>query len=394
MFASGACVLVLPVDDAEPGVCLALPVLHPQQPGQELLKAGYVLDEPVLRRLRQLGVETLYVAYPELADLDRHLLPVLSPARQRIYTQIRNTIRAVEKTAKPTVTFPDYYAATRELVITLLNQGQHAVYMEQLAGRAPEDEIAHATAVAHVSLMLGIRLEQYLIRERSRLSAAHAREVVNLGVAGMLHDIGKPRLPESVRGANALLIPEDPQLRAEWEAHPRVGYEMVRGGIESSAAVAILQHHQRFDGTGFPSAKQPDKPDAPLAGAQIHVFARIIAAADLYDRLAAAPDGRRRTNLQVLHRIRSEYASWIDPQILRILPSVVPPFPPGTIATLDDQRTAVIVGNDPANPYAPTVRQLERGLVLTGEPFVVNTPGQPVIAVAEGESTDEMLPTL
>lgn len=298
--------LVLPVDDAEPGVCLALSVLHPQQPGQELLKAGYILDEPVLRRLRELGVETLYVSYPDLADLDRHLLPALSPARQKIYTQIRQTIRAVEKTAQPTVTFPDYYAATRDLVITLLNQGQQAVYMEQLAARMPDDEVAHATAVAHLSLMLGIRLEQYLVRQRSRLSAAHAREVVNLGVAGMLHDIGKARLPENLRGADRLSAPEDESFRGEWESHARVGYEMVRGGIESSAAVAILQHHQHFDGSGFPKAKQPDKPDAPLAGEQIHVFARIIAAADLYDRLASMPGGKRRTNLQVLHKIRSE----------------------------------------------------------------------------------------
>lgn len=62
------------------------------------------------------------------------------------------------------------------------------------------------------------------------------------------------------------------------------------------------------------------------------------------------------------------------------------------MVTLSDASSAVIVAIDPANPYAPKVRKLERGLVLTGDAFDVNTPGQPAIVIAEGEPTDGLLP--
>src|SRR5690606_27123731 len=97
-------------------------VMNPQAPDRQLRKAGYVLDEPVLKRLRDLGIPFIYVDYPDLADLDKLLMPSLSPARQQMYLQIKTTCAAVEKTAHPTVTFPDYYAVTRELVLTLMQQ--------------------------------------------------------------------------------------------------------------------------------------------------------------------------------------------------------------------------------------------------------------------------------
>src|SRR5204862_2546532 len=118
-------------------------------------------------------------------------IPAIVPS---LSAHITSTTTSIENPAQPTVSFPDYYAITCDLTITLLQQGEHAFYLEQLSTRLPTDEVSHATAVAHLSVMLGIRLEQYLIAERSRLDPQHAREVVNLGVAGMLHDIGKTKL--------------------------------------------------------------------------------------------------------------------------------------------------------------------------------------------------------
>src|SRR5690606_25116182 len=149
------------------------------------LKAGYTMDERVLERLRELGVPFLYVDYPGLEDVDKLLMPALSPARQQMYQQIRKTITAVERTAQPTDTFPDHYAVTRELVLTLMQRGALPVYTDMMSGSLGNEEVAQASAVAPVSLPLGSKLEQDLSNRRKRLAPAHAREVVNLGVGGM-----------------------------------------------------------------------------------------------------------------------------------------------------------------------------------------------------------------
>src|SRR4051812_25199562 len=286
-------------------------VFHPHAPNTELLKAGYVCDADVLARLRDVGIQSIYVDYPGFESLDRYLAPQLSPTRLKIYTHVKNTIAAVEHTAQPTVSFPDYYATTCELIITLLQQGDHALYVEQLCDRMPGDEISHATAVAHLSVMLGIRLEQYLITQRSRLDPQHAREVVNLGVAGMLHDIGKTKLPAELRGYHTLRRIEQASDRQRWETHAQIGFDLVRHGVEASASAAVLQHHERYDGRGFPEIKTLNAPLAAPKGAGIHVFARIVAAANLFDRLARTPTGARRPNIVVLHLIRERFASWI-----------------------------------------------------------------------------------
>ena len=353
--------LILPIEQATSGVKLATSVFHPDSPDTELLKAGFVCDATVLKRLRDMGVTVLCVDYPGFEELDKYLAPQLTPSRQLIYSQIKNTIAAVEKTAQPTVGFADYYASTRDLIITLMQQGENAFFLEELCRRMPGDEVAHSTSVAHLSLMMGIRLEQYLIAQRSRLSVHHAREVTNLGVAGMLHDIGKTKLPEHLRTRHQVNAGEKDEHRAAWEEHPQVGFEMVRNGIEASASAAIRQHHQRFDGSGYPQLQRTKGPPSTLAGNDIHVFARLLAAADLFDRLVVDREGRRRANVVVLHLMREKFAPWFDPQVIETMPSVIPPFPPGMQVQLSDGTTAIVVDLDRDHPYEPKVRRIATG---------------------------------
>jgi HD-GYP domain-containing protein (c-di-GMP phosphodiesterase class II) len=351
--------LIVNLDEVQPGMKLAVTVTHPEQPDQELLKVGFELRPEIIARLQSMGVEMVYVDYPGLEDLDKHMAAYLSPARQVIYAQIRDTIAAVQKTASPTVAFPDYYASTRELVMTLMQQGQNAIYLDHMSGKLGASAVGHATAVAHLSLMIGLKMEQYLIQQRSRLAPSHAREVINLGVAGMLHDIGTAGLPARVREFSRVALPEEAEAMDEWATHPQRGYDMIKGGVEATAAAAVLHHHQHYDGSGFPSTPVKTGDEPRNAGQRIHVFARILAIADLYDRLTIGPGAQRRPNVEILHLMRTQYASWLDPEIVKVLPSVIPPFPPGVRVMLSDGSEAVTVGLRPDRPYHPQVKRIE-----------------------------------
>lgn len=337
---------------------LAAPVTHPEHPDQDLLKAGYILEATVIQRMRSLGVAFVYVDYPGLEDLDRHLAVNLSPQRQKLYSQIKQSIVAGQKNTRPAVSYSDYYATTRDLITTLMCQGQHPVYIENMA-RMGEDAIGHATSVAHLALLLGIKLEMYLISQRKRLPAHHAKEVVNIGVAGMLHDMGKLQLPEELRKYNGVQLPAKPDELKKVQDHCNLGYESLRSNIEPSAAVAILNHHQHWDGSGFPATKFQDGTTATQNGEKIHIFARILFAANLYDRVAA-PLGmaQRRSNLEVHHLLRTQFDGRCDPTVLKVLQIVCPPFPPGQMVTLSDNTPAVVVDVDPADLYRPFVKRL------------------------------------
>jgi len=78
-----------------------------------------------------------------------------------------------------------------------------------------------AAPVAHLSLLLGLKLESY---------------VVSLDVAGILHDIGLRRLPEPLQQYCETNPPKDPADYEEWQTHARLGYELIRSKVEPTAA--------------------------------------------------------------------------------------------------------------------------------------------------------------
>jgi len=375
--------LIVPLEEARSEMKLAAPVTHPDAPDQELLRAGYVLEPSVVERMRQLGVGFIYVEYPALDALDKHLVPYLSPARHDIYKQIKQAINNSQKQTKPCVSYKDYCSSTRELIEVLMTQGHTPIYLDQMS-RQGGDAVAHAAAVAHLSLLLGLKLEQYLINQRQRLAPNRAKDIVNLGIAGMLHDLGMSNLPEALHKYSDVEPPVDPAQRRDWETHPQLGFELIRHDVEPTAAAAVLQHHQHFDGSGFPAMRNGESDRGTFAGHKIHVFARIIQCANLFDRLTAPIDRKhRRSNIEVHALIASRYTAWCDPEILRVLNAIAPPYPPGSRLRLSDGTSVIVTDVSPAHPLKPIVRRLAAdNWTPTGNDIDLRATGAPAIVSA------------
>jgi response regulator RpfG family c-di-GMP phosphodiesterase len=101
-------------------------------------------------------------------------------------------------------------------------------------------------------------------------------ETAVLRHAAPMHDIGKIATPDAV------LLKPGKLDAAEWEImkqHPTVGLSILDGSqrpILKAAAVIAHQHHEKFDGSGYPQG---------LKGHDIHPYARIVAVADVFDAL-------------------------------------------------------------------------------------------------------------
>jgi PAS domain S-box-containing protein/putative nucleotidyltransferase with HDIG domain len=101
-------------------------------------------------------------------------------------------------------------------------------------------------------------------------------QIYGLRLAGLIHDIGKVRVPaEILMNPDGLSEPEFMMIRA----HPRLGYEVLRT-IDFAWPVAqiVLQHHERMNGSGYPSG---------LSGEDIIMEARILGVADVVDAMAS-----------------------------------------------------------------------------------------------------------
>src|SRR5579885_2121333 len=103
---------------------LAMTVTHPEHPEQDLLRRGFVLDQPV--------IGCIFVDYPGLDDLDKFLAPNRSPERQALYSKVKSTFTECQRESNPTVDFGDYYSSTRDFITTLLSNGRNPIYLDEL----------------------------------------------------------------------------------------------------------------------------------------------------------------------------------------------------------------------------------------------------------------------
>ena len=342
---------------------LALPVYHPASHDTTLLNAGVALDERTIERLREIGLTEVWIRYPGMEFLEPYVSPTVLAAQATVTHNIRQALDAVLLDAHAKLDYLEFRAAVSGLLERLLENPRAALFIQELVGRS-QPALRHASNVCLLSVLIGLKLEGYLVFERDRLTAPNARDVSNLGVGGMLHDIGMLRLDQPALDRwNMHHDESDPA----WREHVRIGYEMVTGAVSPSAAAAILHHHQKFDGSGFPARRRLDGADEPIAGSDIHVFARIIGAADQFDRLrhpAHAPGSEATAgpSIPVVRALRllqqDPYRRWLDPMVFKGLLAVVPPYAPGTIVRLGNGRNAAVVAWHPTDPCRPDVIEL------------------------------------
>jgi two-component system response regulator RpfG len=122
-----------------------------------------------------------------------------------------------------------------------------------------------------------VRMAKYsaLIARGAGLSGTE-QEAIEL--AAPMHDIGKIGIPDRILQNPGKLAGEDLRIM---QAHARIGYDMLKdssSGYLQMAAVIALGHHEKFDGTGYPTG---------LKGEHIPLEARIVAIADVYDALTS-----------------------------------------------------------------------------------------------------------
>ncbi|MBI4607270.1 MAG: HD domain-containing protein [Planctomycetes bacterium] len=190
----------------------------------------------------------------------------------------------------------------------------------------------HGVNVAILSVMLGAKV------------GLTKKLIADLGLAALLHDVGKVSLPEELRSCcREALSGADSRC---YEAHVSSGVEKllqqkVTDGVAKAAIVAFL-HHLRFDGTGYPRLRVSQRQN---------LYTRIVAVADFYDN-ATAPGRLARAALQgeeVVRAMLDRSGTELDPVVVKAFVNLVGLYAVGCLVRLDTGEVATVV-EPPANP--------------------------------------------
>ncbi|MFJ3959970.1 HD-GYP domain-containing protein [Streptomyces sp. NPDC090036] len=177
-------------------------------------------------------------------------------------------------------------------------------------------------------------------------SAMIARELGMTGdrletvrIAGILHDVGKLGVPTRLLRKDGPLTPQERRII---ELHPEYGHEMVRGiDFLGEARCAILHHHERVDGSGYPYG---------LTGDQIPVLARVVAVADAFDAMTSTRSySRARPVPTALAELERCAGAQFDPAMVRALTGAIGRHGWHPVVT-SDEDLQVLSGPAPAGP--------------------------------------------
>ena len=203
---------------------------------------------------------------------------------------------------------------------------------------------------------------------------------VQLGMAGSLIDVGLWQLPESLlRRLDSLSTDE----QAQYRSHPRLSVELIRrwSSPREGLVEAILQHHEREQGQGFPQG---------LPGAAVSQDAKILGLVDTYTGLTMppAPRPRLRPHEAIREIVRSKHEAFPS-QLVKALLSEISVFPPGTLVRLNTGEVGRVTAVNRHHPLRPRVEIVADGKgQRLGSPKSTDLAEAPFLyitgAVAEG----------
>src|ERR1700704_3431022 len=155
------------------------------------------------------------------------------------------------------------------------------------------EALGHNRRVAQLCVQIGRQL------------AMTTTELRVLARAGLLHDIGKLAIPDQILDKHSALD------AAEWtlmRSHPELGLSLLGQGRSRREMLAVLYHHERLDGSGYPYG---------LGSVSIPIEARIVAVADTYDALTSDRPYRKARSPQDARRVVMEEAGRrLDPRVV------------------------------------------------------------------------------
>jgi HD-GYP domain-containing protein (c-di-GMP phosphodiesterase class II) len=328
--------------------------------GTVLLESGDTIASRHLAALHAAGIYDLWIIDTGLEFFDDLCASQPTLAQQRLADGLRkaflNLSTMVERTQ-----IKRFALVIEDLVRGMLKNAPVVPCFEALT----EDDglLGHSCDVAALSILLGLKLEGYLVEQRRRLNCKQAREILNLAMGALFHDVGELMLPAQQRESRMAATTDGAD---GWKQHVDEGYSIVRGRLDPTAAIIVLHHHQRFDGTGF--ASQCERHSGAAAeslrkvhhGQEIHVYARIVMAADLFCQTLLGPSGGiPQPMVKTLWQLQQPAVrSAFDPVIHECLLGLCAPFTEGMIVMLSDNRQALVIKVDPNHACYPTVQTI------------------------------------
>ncbi|MCR4907637.1 MAG: HD-GYP domain-containing protein [Lachnospiraceae bacterium] len=322
--------------------------------GRALIEKGAFLDDFHIEYLQSKGIGGVYVregeADPEELELSipqftRDLIEK-SRVEDRARVQLNEDVKArvgegIQYLFSNTESDGFLEATTNvssELMKVIEDNDAVAVDISMLKV-SDEYTFKHSVDVATMAMIIGKNF------------GLNRNEIREIGIAGLLHDVGKSKIPNEVLNKPGRLDEEEFSVMKK---HSLFGYQILKEKNDFSDGIkcGVLQHHEKINGKGYPLG---------VDGKKIHKYAKIISVADVYDALVTERPYKSGFSRQEAIEMIMAMTADLDIDAMKSFLGSIILYPVDSIVHLSSGEPAKVVENDPRFVLRPKVVGLKSG---------------------------------
>jgi len=326
-----------------------------------LITRGAYLDTYLIQALGKLGISGVYIREgEEEADESLHMdkdeavapetlktiekLNVADRAKVQLKESVRARVAEGVSYLYSNTSSADFSTATKNIADDLMKAiSENDALAVDISALKVSDEYTfkHSVDVATIAMVIG---KQYGLNNE---------QIREIGIAGLLHDVGKSKIPNEILNKPGRLDDDEFALMKQ---HSLFGFQIIKEKEMFSDGImrGVLQHHEKINGAGYPLGVEADK---------IHTYAKIISVADIYDALVTDRPYKsafsKRDAVEMIMAMTRELdmkamTSFLESVILYSVDSIV---------QLSNGEKAKVVENNPKYLLRPKVVGIQSGKV-------------------------------
>jgi len=299
------------------GEKLAYPIYSTS--GKVILNAGAVITEAYIDKLKKLGIFTVYIDDNKFNDIQ-----ITDAVNFKTKTQASQKFKQVYELFQKNKPLDEYLIVdvVKLIVEDIKSNGTNSINF--ISSIVMDDYLTgHSVNVCILSILIGNNMKYCF------------NQLVELGVGAFVHDIARENAGE------------------EMCQHVQKGFEVMKRyrGISLNSAKLIYEHHENYDGSGYPRG---------VSGNSISEFAKIVSIVDYYDSLIL---GNSKQTPMMPHEayeaLLAEADKRFDSEIIQVFRNTIAIYPNGSTIKLSNSEKGVVIRQNRGLPHRPIVRIIE-----------------------------------
>ncbi|KYO66484.1 HD-GYP domain-containing protein [Thermovenabulum gondwanense] len=320
----------IPIDFLTPGMRVQKPLFGRR--GELLLNRGVTLSDSLITLLKKNNILTVDVEGPVPFDEYQIKDTISEKLRQAALNTLMDWIKN-----RHILNLNRVYEVVKSLVEEILSDKEVS---DNLTNLCSTDlyTFAHSVDVCILSVMAGKKL------------GFNKKKLYTLGMGSILHDVGKLDIPPEILNKPARLSPQEYEIIKK---HPIYSYEKLRKredeNLNQYSLNIVLNHHERFDGSGYPRRLKKD---------EIYELDYLCAIADVFNAMTTHRVYRKALPVHEVYEMLEGSCDTLFPyDITKAFLSCIAPFPPGTLVMLSSDEPALVIASSTL-PFRPMVKLL------------------------------------